>query len=327
MGHHVRAMLFTLAGALVLMRAAGAAETAPRMLLLDAAVIGTEIIAVGERGAILRSADSGKTWQATPPVTAAALTGVSFAADGKQGWAVGHDALILGTTDAGRTWRKQWQGDNLADSFLDVLALDANRAIAVGAFNLCLVTEDGGKTWTRRPVLDSDYHLNRLSRGPTGTLYLAGEHGTLLRSENRGATWIPIASPYDGSFYGILPLDAHTLLAYGLRGRFYRSADNGRSWQIVPNERRVLIATAVKLKRGTIVAAGQARTLFESPDEAKTVASGPSGQATAIAELLEAPNGSLLGFGEAGVSTIETGRTSPELFLPENPPTPGAAAP
>jgi photosystem II stability/assembly factor-like uncharacterized protein len=280
------------------------ATVQPAMLLLDGVVVGPAIVAVGERGTILRSGDSGRTWLATPSSTHATLTGVSFAPDGRHGWAVGHDALILHTTDGGLTWARQWQGESLAESFLDVLALDAQHVIAVGAFGLCVITTDGGATWTPRRLLDEDYHLNRLTRGPDGTLYLAGEHGTLLRSMDAGDTWDGIHSPYDGSFYGILPLDATTLLAYGLRGRIYRSTDKGDDWSVVPNPRRVLLQTAVRMPDGLILLAGQNRALFISRDEGLTVADWPAALQTAVAELLITPDGGLLALGEAGATLL-----------------------
>ena len=280
------------------------ASIVPRMLLLDGAVVGPENVAVGERGAILRSSDNGRTWQAVAVPATPTLTGVSFGPGSSQGWAVGHDALILATSDAGRTWQKQWQGDNLQDSFLGVLALDSRRIIAVGAYGLFVVSIDGGQTWIRRKILDNDYHLNRLTRGPTGTLYLAGEHGTLLRSGNDGETWTQIRSSYDGSFYGILPLAPGTLLAYGLRGRVYRSTDDGLSWTLVANDQRVHIATACRLKTNVLVLAGQSRALFLSRDAGITLTTWSPGLTTAIAELLETPDGAVLALGEAGASLL-----------------------
>ena len=281
-----------------------AAPVLPRMLLLDGSAAGGDLIVVGERGVILRSTDQGQTWQSAAVPASPTLTGVSFAAGTARGWAVGHDALILGTTDAGRTWSQQWQGKNLEDSFLDVLALDARHVIAIGAYGLFVATSDGGRTWVRRKIIDEDYHLNRLSRGPGGTLYIAGEHGTLLRSTDLGATWRRIDSPYDGSFYGILPLDARTLVAHGLRGRIYRSIDDGASWTPAPNEQRVLIATALKLKSGTLVFAGQSRAWFVSRDGGKTVAPWSGPPTPAVARLLELPDGSLLALGEAGATIL-----------------------
>jgi photosystem II stability/assembly factor-like uncharacterized protein len=135
--------------ALFLGAVSGIAATAPRSLLLDGALAGTEVVAVGERGTILRSSDNAQTWDSIAPVTGATLTGVAFAADGKHGWAVGHDALVLGTSDAGRTWTRQWQGPNLSDSFLDVVAISPSDVIAVGAYGLYLRSTDGGQTWAR----------------------------------------------------------------------------------------------------------------------------------------------------------------------------------
>jgi len=281
-----------------------AAEVRPSQLLLDGALVGSSVVAVGERGTILRSTDAGHTWEASTVPAAATLTGVAFAAGTTLGWAVGHDALILASADGGVTWRKQWQGESLQDSFLDVIALDAQHVIAVGAYGLFVSTTDGGRTWTRRKLGDDDFHFNRITRGPTGTLYIAGERGTLLRSADAGATWDRIDSPYDGSFYGILPLGPRLLLAYGLRGRIYRSEDDGANWTIVANPARVLVATAASLPGGVIVLAGQSRAWFVSRDLGRTVAPWPAAPTPAVAELVVLPGGGLLALGEAGAALV-----------------------
>ena len=289
---------------------APAADVRPRMLLLDAAFAGPDLVAVGERGTILRSPDNARTWQRVASVTRATLTAIAFAPEpgAKTGWAVGHDALILATNDGGRTWSKQYQGDDLQDSFLDVLALDATHAIAVGAYGLFAQTRDAGKTWARRKIIPDDAHLNRISRSPAGTLYLAGEHGTLLRSSDRGETWQPIPAPYDGSLYGVLALDARTLLAYGIEGRVFHSADDGATWTRVSTPAKTLLATGTKLKGGAVFLAGEARTLLASTDAAKSFVPPPATIATAIAELIELPDGNLLAVGEAGATVIPMGR-------------------
>jgi photosystem II stability/assembly factor-like uncharacterized protein len=286
----------------------GAAVVNPRVLLLDGAVVGPDIVAVGERGAIFRSTDNARTWQAAASLATATLTGVTFVPEGVRGWAVGHDALILTTSDAGRTWQQQWQGESLADSFLDVLALDAQRVIAVGAYGLFVTTIDGGKTWTRRKIGDDDYHFNRLSRGPTGTLYLAGERGTLLRSSDEGATWKRIAAAYEGSFYGILPLDKRTLVAHGLRGRTFRSIDDGDTWVPLATPEPVLLAASLKLRSNFFVFAGHARVLLISRDYGKSLTKWENPLTTAVAELVEAPDGSIVALGEAGATLLAAPR-------------------
>jgi photosystem II stability/assembly factor-like uncharacterized protein len=282
---------------------AGAAGVVPRMLLLDGTPAGNAIIAVGERGTVVRSTDRGTTWQNINTPTRTTLTGVSFAPDGRHGWAVGHDALILGSSDGGVTWTRQYQGENVQDSFLDIVAIDASHAIAVGAYGLFVSTTDGGRTWERRPSVAGDFHLNRITRGPTGTLYLAGESGTLLRSSDGGRTWTGIRTPYEGSFYGVTPLGASALLAYGLRGHLYRSADDGAHWAPVAVPEPVMLATAATAGSMTWFA-GQARTLLVSGDAGSTVTKAPEPPATAIAELLLVAPDLLLGFGEAGVMRL-----------------------
>lgn len=285
--------------------AVAAGEVVPRMLLLDGALAGEAIVAVGERGSILRSTDRAQTWRSVAAPTRATLTGVSFAPDGRQGWAVGHDAIILATVDGGLTWSRQFQGESLQDSFLDVVAIDGTHAIAVGAYGLFLTTADGGRNWERQPAVAGDFHLNRITRGPTGTLYLAGESGTLLRSRDSGRTWNPIPTPYEGSFYGIAPISNSTLLAYGLRGHAYRSSDDGAHWDLIAVPEPVMLATAASTSGTVIWFAGQARTLLTSRDGGKTMVKSDGAPATAIAELVPLAPGLLLAFGEAGVTRLE----------------------
>lgn len=295
----------------VLTLPARAVELAQRTLLLDAVSVGQAVVAVGERGTILHSTDHAVTWTALPARTTATLTGVAFG-DAQHGWAVGHDATILVTGDGGMSWARQWQGENLTDSFLDVLALDPTHVIAVGAYGLYVESTDGGRTWNRQHILTDDYHLNRISRGPTGTLYLAGEHGTLLRSNNQGAAWTAIPAPYDGSFYGILPLGAHSLLAYGLRGRVFRSDDDGANWTAVATNETVLLATAAQLPSGTVVLAGQARALLLGDGKAAFVRRAVN-VLTGIAELLPLTDGALLAVGEAGATRIPSAQLAPSV--------------
>jgi photosystem II stability/assembly factor-like uncharacterized protein len=280
------------------------APSVPRTLLLDVAVASDALVAVGERGGVYRSTDGGASWTKSQSGVHATLTAVAFADNGRTGWAVGHDAVILATADAGRSWRVVYRGESPDESFLDVCVLDQTTIIAVGAYGLYLESKDGGATWNSRRILDDDYHLNRITLADDGTLYLAGEHGTLLRSHDRGATWEGIHTPYDGSFYGTLPLPDGSLLAYGLRGRIYRSEDQGEDWIAVANDQRVLVACALRLRSGAIVLAGQSRAFFISHDDGRSFAAWAAPLTTGVSELVETADGTLLAFGETGVTRL-----------------------
>jgi photosystem II stability/assembly factor-like uncharacterized protein len=236
-----------------------------------------------------------------PSPTDATLTGIAFTTP-QCGWAVGHDGVILCTRDGGLSWTQQYTDNNL--SFLDVLALDPRRAFAVGAFGCFYATEDGGSTWTPRHVLEQELHLNRITAANDNTCFIAGEHGTLLKSSQNAHLFTAVPTDYEGSFFGVLPLGSNAVLAYGLRGRVYRSEGAEISWQPIALGQPALIMTGVKLKSGVIVLAGQARAFFVSKDNGHTFAAWQPGLVTAVAELLEAPDGALLAFGEAGVTRL-----------------------
>jgi len=272
-------------------------------LLLDATVVGHSVIAVGERGRILRSTDAGRSWELLPSPIETTLTGISFA-DAQCGWAVGHDGTILNTRDSGLSWTQQHSDKTI--SFLDVFAIDLRKVCAIGAFGLFYFSEDGGTTWTPRQAIEQDMHLNRITSTGNNTCYVAGERGTLLRFSTANFSFTPTPTDYDGSFFGVLALDHGGLLAYGLRGRLYRSEGPDVEWKPIKLERPALILTAVKLKSGTIVLAGQARAFFISKDNGLTFQAWEPGLTTAVAELLETPDGSLLAFGEAGATRLPT---------------------
>lgn len=276
---------------------------ATRSLLLDAYVLGASIFAVGERGALIRSDDSGQNWDTIDLSVAATFTGITFA-DTHRGWIVGHDGAILITNDGGLSWSAYTFKEPNDLSLLDVLATDLHHAIAVGAFGTCLITADAGRTWTPRKILDEDLHLNRLTRGHRTEFFLAGERGTLLRFNEIRANPERLNTGYEGSFNGVLLLGERGLLAYGLRGHVFRSEDNGATWSPVLGLPPVLLSTAVKTKTGMIVLAGQARVFLVSQDDGRSFVPWETPLTTAVAKIVEAPDGSLLTFGEGGVNRL-----------------------
>ena len=61
--------------------------------------------------------------------------------------------------------------------------------------------------------------------------------------------WRQLPSPYEGSFFGVLPLDGEALLAYGLRGNLYRSENAGASWQKLASGTLAMLDGAARLVR------------------------------------------------------------------------------
>ncbi len=277
-----------------------AAPLAPKSLLLAVARVGDKLVAVGDHGHVLLSVDQGRTWAQSLTPTRALLTGVSFA-DAKHGWAVGHDGVILATNDGGLTWIRQDDGRDLETVYLDVYFRDLNHGMAVGAYGKFVVTADGGKNWTTAKPAEGEMHYNRITAGADGYLYLAGESGTLLVSNDGGDNWVKSAVPYEGSLFGVLPLDQSSLVVYGLRGHIFHSPDHGATWEPRSSDIKVLIMAGCRRKNGTVVLAGQGGNFFVSRDAGRTFRDWqPAGFGTSVADLIEADDGSLVTVGEAG---------------------------
>lgn len=305
------------------------APLAARSLLLDVyAVPGAGLVAVGERGHVLVSRDAGATWTQKRTPTRANLTAVYFV-DAQHGWAVGHDEVILRTTDGGETWtRTHYEPDNQSP-LLDVWFANANEGLAVGAFSTIYRTTDGGATWTRAdftpapvagapvkaaPTADDDAafaedeevtepHLNAIARGGDGKLYLGAEAGHLYRSDDAGVTWQRLASPYEGSFFGLVPLEGSSLLAFGLRGHLFRTDDAGASWQRLDSGTESLLSGGVRLQDGTVVIVGLAGTVLASTDGGRTFARHQEPDRKGFAAVAPAADGVVVA-GEAGVRAL-----------------------
>lgn len=287
---------------------AALAPLATTALLLDAAVREGLVVAVGERGHVLISTDEGRSWRQSEVETRALLTGVVMH-DARLGWAVGHDEVVVRTRDGGLTWQRVHYAPEHEKPLLDVWFADAQTGLAIGAYGGLLATSDGGDTWTPRSVHgDDDFHLNQIAAAADGTLFLAGEAGHLYRSDDRGATWQPLPSPYEGSFFGLLPRPDGSLLAFGLRGHLYRSPDGGRSWTPIASGTEETLTCAIDLGAGRFAVGGMAGTLLWGEGSDAAVRKQDLPDRKAIVALAQAAPGTLLLFGEGGVRPIEIPR-------------------
>lgn len=297
---------------------------ASQSLLLDAAVQGDLMVGVGEYGHILVSHDGGGSWKQREVPTRATLTAV-YLLDENLGWAVGHDAEILHTRDGGASWQRQFRAPEQERPLLDVWFTDTERGIAIGAYGLYLVTQDGGQSWTERAfeaeelvppvtVLDDeelddwegglDYHLNQIRQSADGRLYIAAEAGALYRSDDQGETWFSLPSPYNGSFFGILPLEGDSLLAFGLRGHLFRSGDAGASWTEIDTGTTALLTDGLILPEGSLLITGMAGVILISSDGGASFSRRQLPERAGAATALAGESGSLILFGESGVRAM-----------------------
>jgi photosystem II stability/assembly factor-like uncharacterized protein len=276
------------------------APLAASSLLLDVDRAGTRIVAVGERGHVLISDDTGRSWSQARVPTRSMLTAVRFV-DDRLGFAVGHDAVILRSTDAGESWQRVHAAPEEERPLLDVWFADAHTGFAIGAYGYFLRTRDGGTNWSPEPLSEDDFHLNQVSDAGAGRMYIAAEAGLLYRSDDAGETWVELPSPYEGSFFGTLALGRDTLLAFGLRGHLFRSADAGQSWQVIETGTRSMLTDAVALGDDVVLVAGLGGTLLLSSDGGRSFEPRPLAQRQGLVALVGAAGGEVvIGVGDQG---------------------------
>jgi photosystem II stability/assembly factor-like uncharacterized protein len=287
------------------------APLAAKSLILDAVSLedGT-IVAVGDRGDILRSKDNGQHWEQSPCPVSALLTGIAAAPSGTL-FAVGHDAVILASSDAGASWRIIHREPEWEQPLFSIRFVDAQHGFAIGAYGLYLETNNGGTSWEQRSIFDSDSHLYGSVRLADGTLMIVGEFGTILRSRDDGASWEQLDSPYDGTFFGIVAPPASSdpeqpLLVYGLQGHVFASTDDGDSWEQVPTGVTAGLFGAIWSEGAQPVLVGHGGTILADRD------AGPGfdwlrttrPDREPLAGGLALPDGSLLIYGDKGLTVL-----------------------
>lgn len=295
---------------------------------------GTRLVAVGERGIVLLSDDDGKTWrQASVPVQVS-LTAVQFATP-KEGWAVGHLGVVLHSADGGQTWQKQLDGRQAAalslaaaeanpaaerlltdakqlvsdgpdKPLLGVYFSDARQGYVVGAYGLILRTTDGGQHWQAwQAHLDKQHGSHLYAVQAVGNaLYLAGERGTLLRSDDQGEHFITQPSPYKGSYFGLLAGQRGDMVLYGLRGNAFHSADQGNSWQAIKTGLGVSISAGLSLANGDLLLLSQTGDMLLSHDQGASFQALPNREPQALAGIAQAGNADLVVAGLRGVRRL-----------------------
>lgn len=208
---------------------------AERAMFLDIAHSGDALVAVGERGIILRSTNQGDSWQQVQSPVGRTLTSVFFL-DGSKGWAVGHDETILSTLDGGLSWDISRFNPESENVYVGVEFVSAELGYVVGTNGRLLTSRDGGSSWQEEVLQVEDWYENHLfsrAENRQGEAVIAAEKGVIYRSTNNATDWHPVDSPYNGSFFGVLALPGDGFLIYGMSGKVFRSDDGGLSWQKV----------------------------------------------------------------------------------------------
>ena len=276
--------------------------TCPECSPINAAIqVADGIVAVGQRGLILRSTTDGGWEQQHAPVRRT-LNAVIHTGDDRL-IAVGQDALVISRDSPGASWTLIQADPTLDAPLLDLWIGNEGRGFAVGAYGLALVTDDGGRNWSERKIDAQEPHFYAIREAPEGTLYICGEYGTVLQSRNRGASWTPLSLDWDGTFFGCRAGHEGRILVYGLEGMILESRDQGASWRRLETGSSASIYDATFLADGRAVVVGAGGTVLieTATGEFEHIAHPHRGSLTAV---LARDAHTLVLFGEGGVHTL-----------------------
>ncbi len=274
--------------------------------------------AAGHDGMIIHSNDGGRSW-------AVQFDGLSLAKD--QGEQRVIDATQNLTEAEQRLTDARSRGDrnidfelelddakvslelaNLAihqpetDPFMDIWFEDALTGIAVGAFGKVMRTEDGGRNWQDiSETLDNfdEFHLYAIIANAQGRMLIAGEGGSLFRSNDAGITWEALTTPYEGSFFGVNALSTHEAIVYGLRGNLLYSSDYGDSWTSLPTNTKSSLYSARTTARQTLIV-GDAGTYLQLTTANQSIQTDQSENRLPILNLTQTASGAIYGVGPFG---------------------------
>jgi len=315
-----------------------------KAVLLSIARAGNTLVAVGERGIIITSKD-GKSWKQAVVPSSDSLTVVKFVSANK-GWAAGHSGLVLHTENGGQTWTRQldgWMAAQLASAaikarfggkttpeaksqlenatrlvhegpdkpFLDLEFEDEQKGIVVGAYGMILRTEDGGKTWTSwidRLDNPEGHHLYAVAKIGRD-IYIAGEQGLFFHSSDDGEHFKKIATPYAGTYFGMVMTPGGEVILAGMKGTIMRF--NGRSFTAVDSPSKANLGAITWLQDGRLLLLNQAGQMLISRDKGKTVELLGLPPLPPSGGMIDTGDGTIMAVGMGGVIPVSLA-TAPE---------------
>jgi len=199
--------------------------------------------AVGSRGTLLSTKDSGKSWQAQPQPTADVIREVYFA-DELSGWLLcernvyelrSNDeqrAYLMRTTDGGEHWqRASMRGANVDARLQRALFIRSGRGWAFGEGGAIYTTHDSGANWTKLQA-PTRYLLLGGEFIDENSGWLVGAGATILQTSDGGETWHKDTLPNGANtrFNAVSFVDVRRGWAVGSDGAVYRTVNGGRSW-------------------------------------------------------------------------------------------------
>jgi len=185
--------------------------------------------AVGNKGIVLETTDSGKTWQKSIPDSNSSFKSL-FITQNKKVFIVGENGTLFSKDQSEKKWNKiEIKSKN---TFNTIHFIDNQNGLIVGSKGEILRTSDGGKSWikTVTPVenLLFDVDFTSKQRG-----IAVGWKGTFLETTDGGYKWQAVA-PFTNKYIKAVDfMDDKVGIAVCGGGKIYRTNDSGKTWNLI----------------------------------------------------------------------------------------------
>ncbi len=189
------------------------------------------LVTAGPPGTILLSTDQGKTWRVRLSLGDATQGYFHQLLGDNQGTlvALAGPGTTHYSTDSGETWAMS-ESDNTKHLFAGIYDESHRQFVAVGQAGAIQLSHDG-KIWQS---VDTGITQNlQTVYANKNSLWIGGEQGVLLRSDDAGMEWTPVTSGTTNTILSITQMRTGILLATGNSGLILRSADAGKTWQLI----------------------------------------------------------------------------------------------
>jgi photosystem II stability/assembly factor-like uncharacterized protein len=249
---------------------------APTRRMLTAIILDAQgtAFAVGHDTTVLRSRDSGLSWQSVycDPEADLGLFSIQAIGDSRV-VAVGAFGTLLISDDGGDHWKQELISED--GPHLYSLQKSAERLVVTGEFGSIFESRDGGDVWT---ALESPYDgtFFHVMIDSPDSIIVMGLRGNLW--EGHPGRWKRIDSGSEAALFGGCRVGTDEVIVVGDEGRaLHRSADGNWS-DVSPGERRI-ISTAILLPDGNLLFLGdKGYRNFDRPSPVKSQGSGKAGQ-------------------------------------------------
>lgn len=269
------------------------AAPAPTVNQVAAIPLTPSRVAVGQRGTIWLSNNSGRSWShVDKPARANADLWAITVGDSLNLTAVGDGGTILRSESGGMKWEAVGPNSQGDRSDLRAVAIDKDGVgLAVGREGAIVRTETGGRTWTAVGPSKTKSTLNAVATNGAAEWVAVGDNETILYSSDGGKTWTPAdIAPFEPNYlkwlgqsnrpplHTVKFLDATTAIVASLGSDLLwedravtvllRTQDGGKHWThpSVPLDLAVQISSLAFATPSIGVAVGKGAHLWALPN-------------------------------------------------------------